>query len=195
MPAATCWWRATKISLEGRQELPEYDSRDPEQQSLLVSLPDGATVRLEARDPEGGELSGVELTVERLDGPPDTLLQAEDFADAKSRRALVSDRSGRAAATGFYPGTYRARARLGGGQARRGLMRVAQAGDRPRQEIDFTIRSGQTVDLEARMVAAGSFSASLVCADGWALARGGRGASGRSRATTRRRGRSSGGHR
>ena len=155
--------------LEGRLELPGYDPDVPAQRPVRVVLTSGARIRLEARGPAGQPLADVKLTVERLAGAPETLLQTAAFVEAKTHRTAVTDRSGRTTVTGFYPGTYRARARLGGRQGTRGLIRLGLKGERLQEEVDFEISGEETVDLEAGMLPAGSLSASLVCSDGWAL--------------------------
>ncbi len=155
--------------LEGRLELPDYDPKAHDRPRPRVVLPSGARIRLEARGPDDRPLAGAELTVERLGGAPETLLQDADFLAAKTGRTAATDRSGRTTLPGFYPGTYRARVRPGGQRGGHGLIRLGLRGQTLLKELEFEVRGEETVDLEARMQPAARLTASLVCADGWAL--------------------------
>ncbi len=165
--------------LEGRLALPEYDPKGPEvRASYTVRLPLGAEIRLHARDPADEPLAGVELTVERVGDDPDTELSSVDIAESKRRRTAITDRSGRASMLGFYPGPYRARAKLKGERGSRGLIHLSAQGGRPQRElrhpgggqaIDIEIDGAEKVELEGRMLPANRLSATLLCSDGWDL--------------------------
>ena len=157
--------------LEGRLDLPEYDPKNPEVRAFCtVRLPDGGEVRLRAFDPADEPLAGVELTVERAGEDPDTELKSTDIAKAKHTRTVVTDRSGRASLLGFYPGSYRARAKLKGEHGSRGLIVLGRVGGaKLERDGELGIDGAETVELEGRMLPAASLSASLLCSDGWDL--------------------------
>ena len=159
-----------KTALEGRLGLVDYDpgASDRKPQHTVV-LSRGATLRLRAEDGGGAPLANVALTVERLGDPPDLMLQAEGFVTAKVRATATTDRSGRLSLPGFYPGTYRARARLGGDQGNRSLIVLASPGERPEQELELGIRADETIELEARLLPATGLRATLACSDAWLL--------------------------
>ena len=152
--------------LEGSVEMLEYD---PRRRSLaLINLPAGGEVRVQAFDTAGEPLSDVQVMVEWLDEPPALRLQSTDVLDAKRERTLTTDPSGRVVASGFYQGTYRARAQLRGRDGYRSLMRLEVAGGGGAgADVDFEIV--ESVDLEARMRPAASLAATLQCSDDWTL--------------------------
>ncbi len=154
--------------LEGQRALPEYDPGDPEKRRIPpVVLPDGAEIRLRATDPVDEPLAGVELTAERLGDPPDLTIQAEKFVKAKLSRSAVTDQSGRTSVKGFYPGTYRLRAKLQGQRGTRGLIDLGLHESDLRRELELEISGKEKVEVFGRLVPAASLSASLVCLDGW----------------------------
>ena len=154
--------------LEGRIEVPDHDPGQPEsQRTHNVVLPDGAEIRLQAFDPAGEPLAGVELTAQRIDELPNVILGAQEFLDAKLERSTVSDQSGRGSVGGFYGGVHRLSARLRGADGSRGLIYLTTGEEDPRRELELELTAGEPIEVEARMLPAASLTATLVCSDAW----------------------------
>ncbi|RMH17570.1 MAG: carboxypeptidase regulatory-like domain-containing protein [Acidobacteria bacterium] len=131
-----------------------------------VELATGAEVWLEARD-GGRPLPGVELAIERLGEAPAMTLDDDEIRAAKLRRVITSDQSGRASATGLYPGRHRLTARLLGEAGVDGRIELAvEYGDEGFAPVLETELAEGTARLWARRVAAASLTLTAACDDG-----------------------------
>lgn len=156
-------------TLEGSIEWPDYDPDDRQRQRPTVILSPGATVRLQAADAAQQPIADVSLTLERRDPLPGLTLQDAEFAAAKTRITGKTDRSGRLALQGLYPGRYRVATRLEGQRGHRGLIVLASGGEPLKRELEITIDGEETIEITARMLPASALRATLVCSDPWPL--------------------------
>ncbi|MEM8932676.1 MAG: hypothetical protein AAGE94_15945 [Acidobacteriota bacterium] len=126
-----------------------------------VELLAGAGFRLHATDEAGKEVVGLGIRVERLDELPELRLTAPDCLEAKRRRALLSDHSGRAEASGFYAGRYRLR----GFTDRPSFIEMRLGEGRWQRVHEIDLAAEQTVEIEARLRPAARLVGRIGCLD------------------------------
>ncbi len=141
---------AHRDAVEGRVELRPWDPRG-EPRTLTVTLSEGATVRLQALDLEDRPIPGLEVRIERLGGPMQTLISDVDIIGSKLDRRQRTSYSGWIEATGFYPGRYRLRPMLSGPRQLTHAVYLGLAGGELRSELEIVLEAGP-VEIEARLV-------------------------------------------
>jgi hypothetical protein len=147
--------------LEGRRLVANFQPAPDEPIHVVVRLPPASRILAYAEDVDGQSVADVRLDVERLDDPPETLLDVSD----QTRQTAVTDASGHARVYGLYPGAYRLQGRLTGALAATRFVKVGRPDGTKQDDVDMMVDPGADIDLELFVLPAASVTGSVACVD------------------------------